>query len=193
MIAYKKEKLDNAICYFANEHHRRTGRYLSQTILYKFLAFLDFKTLEKTGKPALELEYKALKRGPVPHRIYNNIEKYEKKGCFTFSRTGNAIIVIPGDRQPNFDYFSETETGIMQGLVNKYSRKGIIQRNICASINKDSHEMEAWKIAWNRKPNSVIKYDDIFYDIDSKPPEELTPQEENYLTYKGLKEIASCR
>ena len=192
MIVYKKEKLDNAICYFAREHYSRTGKYLSRTILYKFLAFLDLKTLEKTGKPALELEYKAFPMGPVPHKIYNNRKKYENKECFTFNRSGRTTIVIPGGR-PDLDYFSETETDIMQELVNKYSRKGIIQRNICASINKYSHEIQAWEIAWDRKPNSVIKYDDIFYDIESKSPEKLTPQEENYLTYKGLKEIGSCR
>jgi uncharacterized phage-associated protein len=147
MIVYKKEKLNNAICYFVSEHYRRTGRYLSQTILYKFLAFLDFKTLEKTGKPALELEYKALERGPVPHRIYNNIEKYEKKGCFTFSRPGNTVIVIPGDRPPDFDYFSETEADIMQGLVDKYSKRGIDQKKICDAINLDIHEIQTLEIA----------------------------------------------
>ncbi|GAG44260.1 unnamed protein product, partial [marine sediment metagenome] len=41
MIPYKKEKSDNAICFFAFNHKRKTGKYLPQTFLYKYLAFLD--------------------------------------------------------------------------------------------------------------------------------------------------------
>lgn len=45
-IPYKDEKLKNAICFFANEHEKLTRKPLSQTFLYKYLAFLDFKSIE---------------------------------------------------------------------------------------------------------------------------------------------------
>ena len=192
MIAYKKEKLENTICYLASEHFDRTGKYLSQTILYKFLAFLDFETLKETGKPSLELEYRALKRGPVPHKIYNNLKKYENPDYYKFYRSGFAIIIVP-QCDANLDYFSEDEINIMTKLLDKYSKPDIGQRDICGIVNKDSHEIEAWKVAWEKEHNSIIEYDDLFRDLEKKSPEDLTIQEENYFTYKGLKEINSCR
>jgi len=62
MIAYKVEKRNNAICFFAQEVYKLRKQYLPQTLLYKFLSYLDFFSIEKLGKPALELKYRAYKR-----------------------------------------------------------------------------------------------------------------------------------
>ena len=35
MIPYQKEKIENAICFFANEHQKKTKHPLYQTFLYK--------------------------------------------------------------------------------------------------------------------------------------------------------------
>ncbi|MGH2575337.1 MAG: hypothetical protein ACRDFC_06525, partial [Ignavibacteria bacterium] len=60
MIPYQKEKIINSILFFAKEHKNKTRKPLLQTFLYKYLAFLDFKSVEETGLPALGLTYLAM-------------------------------------------------------------------------------------------------------------------------------------
>jgi uncharacterized phage-associated protein len=74
MLAYRKERIDNAILFFAKEHYKKTKNDLSQTALYKYLAFFEFRYLKKYGEMPLELEYKAWEYGPVPIEIYVNRE-----------------------------------------------------------------------------------------------------------------------
>jgi hypothetical protein len=43
MLSYRKERIDNAVLFFAQKHHQKTKKYLSQTVLYKYLAFFEFR------------------------------------------------------------------------------------------------------------------------------------------------------
>ena len=76
MLAYRKERVENAICYFACEFTRKTRKYPTQTYIYKLLASFDFQRLTKTGQPAFDLEYRAMENGPVPTEIYNKRYDY---------------------------------------------------------------------------------------------------------------------
>jgi len=84
MIPYQKEKIENAICFFAHEHMKKTRQSLYQTFLYKYLAFLDFEILKETGRPCLGLSYMAMEHGPVPMEIYGKLHEW-KSSCFTFT------------------------------------------------------------------------------------------------------------
>ena len=64
-IPNREERIKNAICFFASEHQRLTGRPLTHTSLYKYLAFLDYASIEKTGRPALGLLYRTKGRHPL--------------------------------------------------------------------------------------------------------------------------------
>ncbi|GMO44423.1 MAG: hypothetical protein Pg6C_06280 [Treponemataceae bacterium] len=72
MLSYRKELIENAVLFFAQKHYQKTKKYLSQTVLYKYLAFFEFRYLKKAGDMPLELTYKAMQRGPVPMEIYEN-------------------------------------------------------------------------------------------------------------------------
>lgn len=184
MIAYKKEKLENSMCYFAAEHHNKTGRYLSQTILFKYLAYLDFMRLKDIGRPSLELEYKAMDNGPVPHRLYNKRRNY-KTSLVEFVPRGNEKFIIKAKKNANLDYFSKYEIKKMDELLAKYADPNITEREISDKICDDSHkEIKAWEIAYNRKHNSIMNYEDTFEDILNKPENELTLAEEKFLSYK---------
>ena len=184
MIAYKKEKLENAICYFAAEHHNKTGRCLSQTILFKYLAYLDFMSLRDTGRPSLELEYKAMDNGPVPHRIYNRRRNYRTSIVEFVPRCGNKFI-IKSKNNPNLDYFSRYEIRKMDELLLKYADPNITEKKISEKICNDSHEeIKAWKIAYTKKHNSIMNYEDTFdKNILSKDENSLSLVEEKFLNY----------
>lgn len=187
MIAYKKEKINNAICYFASEYKKRTKRNICQTILYKMLAFLDFIILEKTGKPALELEYKAMQKGPVPREIYENRDIPYETECFKFVQTGPQNYIIEHKQEPDMDYFSKYEKEIMEEIISRYTSKNVNQRELSKIICEDSHkEIKAWEVAWNKKENSIIDYDYVFGNIFCKPGSELSQAETTYLTYRAF-------
>jgi uncharacterized phage-associated protein len=180
-----KLKIENAICFFANEHKKRTKRDLPQTALYKYLAFLDFWSLENTGKPALGLTYKAMQRGPVPVELYNNISSYSSE--LFIAKPGapgtNSIFIIP-KKQPDLDEFSGNELRQMRILIETYAEPWITT----AHISDASHErLLAWQRAFAEQPNSVIDLKLHFPgDIEAKKQEDLTPEEDSFIVYKAL-------
>ena len=52
MIAYQKEKIENAVCFFASKHKEYTGKNLYQTSLFKYLALFEIEYLKETWTPA---------------------------------------------------------------------------------------------------------------------------------------------
>ena len=183
MIPYQKEKIENAICYFASEHYKTTHKPLTQTYLYKYLAFLDFKSLEDTGKPALGLEYVAMDHGPVPIKIYRDRDKI-KSNCFDFRSSGKNVYVVVAKGTPDLDFFSDQEIKEMRRLIEIYADQFVK----ASDMSEASHQsIKAWKRAYKKKPNSIIDYDLAFdEDIYSKPEKSLSFAEECYLTYKAL-------
>lgn len=188
MIPYQKEKIENAICFFAAEHQKKTRRPLDQTSLYKYLAFLDFETCEERGKPTLGLIYKAMQWGPVPIEIYD-ARRSLKTECFEFvaqkdelSSREKFLVVAHG--KPDLDYFSEYEKTKMKHIIEIFA-----DRSIKAGLRSDaSHErIKAWKKTWAKKQNSIIDYSLTFDDnLRTKKPEDLSFAEGCFLTSEAL-------
>lgn len=184
MIAYQKEKIENAIGYFAKAHQEATRKPLFQTFLYKYLAFLDFESLEKSGRPALGLEYKAMKKGPVPIKIYANRSSL-KTDCFEFRKVGEDQYVILSRGTPDLSYFSPFEIRQMKRLIEIFADRFVTTNE----ISEASHEQIK---AWKRTPlNKIMEYELNFDgDVKKKDPKKLTHSEESFLIYKGLEENA---
>jgi hypothetical protein len=188
MIPYQKEKTENAICFFAKEHYKKTKKHLDMTSLFKYLAFFDFETFEKKGRPALGLQYEAMERGPVPIDLYQNRAKLTSD-CYAFVCTGqnekgNELYVVQPKGAPNLDYFSPFEVKEMEKIIEIYA-----DSSIKSSHRSDaSHErIVAWKKTWKKKKYSLIDYV-LTFDKDpaEKPASELTFAEECYLTSRAL-------
>lgn len=188
MIPYQKEKIDNAICFFANEHLTKAKKPLYQTYLYKYLALFDFQHLKEQGIPALDLKYKAMERGPVPIDIYSQRDNI-KSECFEFrSDSGGNWVVIPKGKKPDMDFFSPAEIKIMKTLIEIYAQQWIKAND----MSDASHQtILAWKRTWKKQPNTFIDYADEFDgEIMKKKDQDLTYQEEVYLTHKAMKNCA---
>jgi len=186
MIPYQKEKINNAICFFAQEHKKKSGKYLTQTYLYKYLAFLDFYSIEKTGMPTFGLKYRAMGRGPVPISIYNK-RKNLKTDFYEFRKQDDNLYIIYPKNKPNLDYFSAFELEQMNKLISKYARKYGSTDEISDASHK---EILAWKRTYAKKKNEIIDYKLTFEgNIEKKQVKELTHAEERFLTYLGLKRM----
>ncbi len=186
MLAYRKERIENTICYLASKHLKQKGEPLYQTFLYKYLAFLEFDSLESIGKPLYEFTYKAMKNGPVPLDIYSKRYNYETDLFIFIPLEDNKIIVIP-KKEPDTDYLSEHEIQKIDELLKIFAQPGIKSKIIC----KASHKIKAWKKAWQRKKNSLIRYQDSFSEnLDEKKETALSHQENSYLVYRGLRKLS---
>lgn len=185
MIPYQKEKIKNATLFFAKEHYKKTKKYLYQTFLYKYLAFLDFNSLKDTGRPALGLTYLAFKKGPVPKEIYDKRKDY-KINSFKFVDTGDdKIQIVPNkNADPDLDYFSRYEINEMKRLIEIYASSYVDSNMISDCSHK---EILAWKRTYEKNKNGVIDYALTFKEnIYEKNEEALSVQEESYKTYKAI-------
>lgn len=183
MIPYNKERIDNAILFFAKEYKRKTRKYLYQTQLYKFLGFFDFMGQERFGTPPLNLEYVAMERGPVPIEIYKNRNSINES-LYSFEKIENEVYQVYPKGKVNLDFFSKNEIELMKELIEIYADIFVKTKD----ISDASHQrINAWKKTWNTKPNSLIDYDLTFNaDIYDKNSEKLSIAEENYITFKTL-------
>jgi len=189
MIAYQKEKIDNAICFFALRHKEETGKNLSQTFLYKYLALFEFEYLKKYGHPPLGLKYLAMERGPVPIGIYEKRATYSTS-CAVFKKIEEDRFLVIAKGKPDMDYFSSAEIEEMSRLIKIYADQFVR----ASDISDASHEeIRAWRrIFYDKKPNAPIDYALEFEgDLNEKPSEKLSPAEESYLIFKALEEAAN--
>ncbi len=180
MIPYRIEKIQNAIAFFAGEHRKKTRKPLYQTYLYKYLAFFDFMSLRETGRPALELIYRAMQRGPVPIEIYG---KKQDTPLYRFvkDKFGECIVA---KNKPDMDYFSSYETDLMHRLIEIYATRWITAGDMSDASHED---ISAWRRTYYGKPNTIIDYTLEFDgNLLSKRENELTYPEEVYLTYRAM-------
>jgi len=180
MIPYKKEKRDNAICFFAFNHKRKTGKYLPQTFLYKYLAFLDFNSIKDTGEPALGYQYKAMGKGPVPPSLYNKRENLETE-LYVFKNLEEDKYIIKAKKEPDLSYFCDYEIKEMERLINQFAKPFATTQE----ISEESHKKIA---AWGKtQRNEVIDYKNNFrHDILNKKEENLSPVEKHFLTFLAV-------
>lgn len=179
----QKEKLDNAISFFAQEHETQTGKTLPQTFLYKYLAFLEFEILKETGNIVFDLKYSAMEYGPVPIELYSEKEKLNNE-IFEFVDRGNSQYIVKSKKKPDLDYFNLDELKVMRSLIKEYAHDFATT----SEISENSHKkIKSWQAAYLRKPNSIMDFSDTF-ETKNKKAADLSFQEENYFTRRELKE-----
>lgn len=194
MNVYKKERLDNAITFFVHEHYHKTNSSISQTKLWKYLAYFEIEVFKQTGIPPLELDFTAWERGPVPvglrdkiiHNEYQNdtvsikIEKKDTKTYVTFSP-------VKG-KDYNLDYFSENEIDEMFRLVEIFADIFVKASDMSESSHKD---FASWRKAWSKRGDKkcveMHLTDEFPSNFRLKTEDKLKIEEENYLAYEALK------
>jgi hypothetical protein len=190
MLAYRKERINHAILFFAQEHYKKTRKYLSQTALYKYLAFFEFRYIKKYGDMPLELTYRAMQYGPVPIELYGKRDNPDYFSLVNFEPAGNSVYIIKPKGVFNSDYFAATELEEMRSLIEIFAQQWI---GAGVMSNASHNDIRAWKVTYKEHPNQIIDpMDEFDRNILEISGEELTPQEERYLTQKAIKEFSVC-
>jgi len=192
MLSYRKERIDNAILFFALNHYKKTKNYLSQTFLYKYLAFFEFRYLKKAGDMPLELTYKAMDHGPVPIEIYSNRENpaYFPKVIFEpfQTKSGKTGYLVKPNGKFDSDYFAIAELEEMNQLIDIFAQQWVGS----TEISEASHQaLQAWKKTYSRQPNANIDpIEEFDRDITAIPEETLQNAEYKYLVHRKMAELA---
>lgn len=184
MDSFNKQRLENGICFFAHEFQRRARKPLPSMGLWKLLAFLDFWGVREFGRPVFGLRYLAWKWGPVPIDVY---QSPPASSLFIFQPKGENRFDIIAKGKPDMGFFSRVEADRMNELVEIFADPSMSTK----LMSEASHdEIQAWRRTWRTSPNKPIDFKLEFPgDIDTKPEEELTPEEENFLVWRGWQKI----
>jgi uncharacterized phage-associated protein len=122
LIDRSREKLVNAIIYFANN-----TKYCGKTKLFKLLYFLDFEHFSITGRSVTGLEYFAWPMGPVPIEIFNEVDSPERvlKDAVQVSKkktfNGKVMNDIVPLRKFSVEHFSKRELKLLDALSREYA------------------------------------------------------------------------
>lgn len=122
LLTHEREKLLNAIIFFAN----RTS-FLGKIKLCKLLYFLDFEHFKETGRSVTGLNYFAWPKGPVPVELFNEVKEPKpdlvEKIRFSETKIGDGYML---NVQPlvAFDpaHFSKRELAILERLANDFDK-----------------------------------------------------------------------
>lgn len=151
----KEDKIKNAICFFAFEHERLTGKLPTLKSLYDYLAFLDYASIEKTGHPALGLLYSMRGGHPLPVTTHEKLQGL-KKDPFIFLPQGHGAYLVKAAGEPDLSWFSSFEKNQMKRLVETYARRFAKARDAVAAA-------DFRKRRWTRSGGGV-GYEDVFND-----------------------------
>jgi uncharacterized phage-associated protein len=120
-VSRDREKLLNAIIYFLGAtNHCHTLK------LFKLLNFADFEHFRQTGRTIFNLDYRALPKGPVPSKLFDEIKRggnSDLKAAISLFPVKDEITddLLRRDLKPRakFDkqYFSKREMKIIERVA----------------------------------------------------------------------------
>ena len=120
----QREKLVNATLFFASN----TINY-GLTKMMKLINFFEFEHFNQTGKPPIGLTYHADKNGPIPYKLWREVNDgamtkdfnnvFELKTVFYPEYNGYCFVPREG-KKPNLDIFTPRELRIMRSLAEEY-------------------------------------------------------------------------
>jgi uncharacterized phage-associated protein len=184
IITHQREKLINAIIYFA-----KNTKFCGKTKLLKLLYYLDFWHFRETGDSVTGLNYSAWGFGPVPKKLYDELSENMQPDLAA------AVKIVTKDQfqqivpQKNFDlrYFSKREKKLLDKAVE------IFKTVKAEDIVESTHILNS---PWSKtlKEKGEFQSIDYFLAIDGDPESisydealnRVREREEMYLNFGKL-------
>jgi len=182
MNKLERRRLEIGIGYFVKKFYEKIKKFPTQTQVYKFLAFVDFISAKERGKPVFGLKYLAMKNGPVPVDLYNEVKPVKAVKVYPYFKViahDNKREFAPIDgKELNMKLFSKEERELLDRFVEIFVEETLNTFH----YSEASHEkIKAWKKAYNRKENSPMDY------LDEIEDEKLRDIYEGFLDIQMLK------
>ncbi|HBG92403.1 MAG: hypothetical protein A3J81_05715 [Nitrospirae bacterium RIFOXYB2_FULL_43_5] len=165
-ISHHREKLLNAIIYFANN-----TKYCGKTKLYKLLFYLDFTHFKETGHSVTELDYFVWEHGPAPKNLHKEFAQQPKdiQEHVTLIGSSDSFIGVKARKKFDEKHFTKRELRILKNLCD------IFRDAKAEHMVEASHEIDKpWDIT--NKTNGMHALIDYFLALDNSPGE-ITKEE----------------
>jgi uncharacterized phage-associated protein len=144
LISREREKLINAIVYFAtNTHH------CGKVKLFKLLYLLDFGHFRETGRSVTGLDYRAWELGPVPFDLYREWDRFHPDLASAVEVVPERVIDYQRERvvpKAAFDssHFTKRELRLMAELAARFR-----DDTTAPLINVTHAERGPWDKIWD--------------------------------------------
>lgn len=118
LVEHSREKLINSIIYFLNN-----TKNCGKTKLFKLLYYLDFMHFRETGRSVTGLDYYAWDFGPVPKKLYDEINNPPadlKENVFIpakADKNDKSFVEIKAKKKFDDKYFTKRELRIMEKVA----------------------------------------------------------------------------
>jgi len=129
---------------------------IGETVLYKFLYFIDFNFYEKYEEQLIGATYKKNPYGPTPIEFKKIVERMERKDLikikdkyFQYPRTKYLPL-----REPDLSKFKANEIKLIDEVLEKLSDMNASQ------ISEYSHKDVPWLV---HEDGEIISYESVFY------------------------------
>ena len=165
-ISHHREKLLNAIIYFANN-----TKYCGKTKLYKLLFYLDFTHFKETGQAVTALDYFVWEHGPAPKNLHKEFAQQPKdiQEHVTLIGSSDSFIGVKARKKFDEKHFTKRELRILKNLCD------IFRDAKAEHMVEASHEIDKpWDIT--NKTNGMHALIDYFLALDNSPGE-ITKEE----------------
>ena len=186
------ERMENVIARFI---HTRKGALVSQTSIYKMLAYVDNYFVVNDGNPLFLIEYKAMERGPVPIDIYDKLKSDEiNTKYFGTYREGTRVCFKNKNQSFKFNdkLFSPFEQDLLKDLF-----EWLPIHMSTKDISDASHEdIASWRKAWSEKGvkaniNDMLWIDTFDLTYNKKFKDVLEKLDSDELEYRKEQAIES--
>lgn len=157
LISHEREKLLQTVIYFA-----QNTKFCGKVKLFKLLYFLDFEHYKITGRSVTGLKYNAWKMGPVPTKLFDEIESPEPDFAEALEITeiptyrGKPMLSFAPIHPFSNEFFTKRELKLLDKLATEY-------RNTKAEDMIEATHLEnlPWDKVYNQQasPQAEIPYE----------------------------------
>ncbi len=159
-VSHNREKLLNAIIYFANN-----TKSCGKTKLYKLLFYLDFTHFKETGRSITGLDYYAWDFGPAPRKLHDELTEQpnsDLQACISLQGSATSFVGIKAKKKFDGKHFTKRELRILKELCE------IFRDAKAEHMVEASHMTEQpWDITKNRK--GMYALIDYLLALDNSP------------------------
>lgn len=123
LITHEREKLINTLIYFS-----QNTKFCGKVKLFKLLYFLDFEHYKVTGRSVTGLQYSAWKMGPVPTKLFDELESPEPDMAEALVISNmpvnlrRSMLSIKPLKDFSTELFSKRELNLLEKLANEYKK-----------------------------------------------------------------------
>lgn len=170
---YNRRKAIQAVLWFLNKH----GNKLNKVHLIKLIFLADQHHLFRYARPIVGGQYFAMKLGPVPSELLDDIDRSATDGTLPFTLKAYDVVT---ETTANEDFLSESDIETLGAVNTKYGDMDKYR------LSRLTHRLRAYAANWpeGSEGRNPLPYKDFFLDTKDKSMLEIISDDQ--VAWAGL-------